>query len=164
MAMSSPILSSSRDGDFIASENLTLPSHPWSSGGYRQISPKMSTGCAPSASPHRRDAPGPLVSLHWSLASWSMLCQAIYVKQEECKPGHRSGSLGAGVWSFVVRRGLTCLQMFQVPSFEALQVLCSAGCIQTALLNLCGHTGAFTGSNLILICAFAMHMAWGSCD
>ena len=102
-----------------------------------------------------------LVSPHWSLASWSMACQSIYVKQE-CKPGHRSGSFRAGVWSFVVRRGLTFLQMFQVPPFEVLQVLYSAGCIQTALLNLYGHTRTFTGSKLILICASAMHIAWGS--
>lgn len=52
-----------------------------------------------------------------------------------------------------------CLQMFQVPSFEVLQVLYSDGCIQTALLNLYGHTRAFTGSKLFLICASAVNIA-----
>lgn len=103
------------------------------------------------------------VSLHWSPASWPMACQTIYIKQEECKPGHRSGSFRAGVPSFVVRRGLPFLQMSQVPPCEVSQVLYSAGCIQTALLHLYGHTWAFTGSKLILSCASAMHIARRGC-
>lgn len=33
------------------------------------------------------------------------------------------------------------------------------GCLQTALLNLYGHSRAFTGSKLVLISASAMHLA-----
>lgn len=52
-----------------------------------------------------------------------------------------------------------CLQMFQVPSSEVLQVLNSAGHIQTALLSLYGHTRAFTGSKQLLIHVSAVNIA-----